>query len=45
MTGEKAVRISARFICSAADASPCRMTSVTIGSASAVSAMRPVSAV
>jgi hypothetical protein len=36
MTGEKAVRTSARFICSAAEFSPWRITSVVIGSASAV---------
>jgi hypothetical protein len=42
MTGENAVRISARFICSAAEFNPCRITSVVTGSASTVLAVLAV---
>ena len=44
MTGENAVRTSARFICSAAELSPCRITSVVIGSASTAPLALPIPA-
>ena len=44
MIGENAVRISARFICFAAELRPWRITSVVIGSASTAAGVGPAPA-